>query len=170
MEFSRQDYWSGLSIPCSGDLPDPGIEPGSSVFLTVWATGKVPVGLILVKMASIFLFKKSFNVVQSVYSQAGTSQVVQWLRLSAPSVEGTGLIPGQGTRSHRSSQVTVKSPQAERKMLQVATKMLCATMKQSNKTKSSHITSVQINEFLPNGLILITSIMINIQDISPVPI
>ena len=26
MEFSRQEYWSGLPFP-SGDLPDPGIEP-----------------------------------------------------------------------------------------------------------------------------------------------
>ena len=29
MEFSRQDYWSGLPFPSPGDLPDPGIEPGS---------------------------------------------------------------------------------------------------------------------------------------------
>ena len=27
--FSRQDYWSGLLFPSPGDLPDPGIEPGS---------------------------------------------------------------------------------------------------------------------------------------------
>ena len=27
MEFSRQDYWSGLLFPSSGDLSDPGIEP-----------------------------------------------------------------------------------------------------------------------------------------------
>ena len=25
----RQEYWSGLPIPHTGDLPDPGIEPGS---------------------------------------------------------------------------------------------------------------------------------------------
>ena len=29
MEFSRQGYWSGLPFPSPGDLPDPGIEPGS---------------------------------------------------------------------------------------------------------------------------------------------
>ena len=29
MGFSRQEYWSGLSFPSPGDLPDPGIEPGS---------------------------------------------------------------------------------------------------------------------------------------------
>ena len=27
MEFSRQEYWSGLPFPSPGDLPDPGIEP-----------------------------------------------------------------------------------------------------------------------------------------------
>ena len=26
MGFSRQEYWSGLSLPSPGDLPDPGIE------------------------------------------------------------------------------------------------------------------------------------------------
>ena len=29
MGFSRQEYWSGLSFPSPGDLPDPGTEPGS---------------------------------------------------------------------------------------------------------------------------------------------
>ena len=29
MEFSRQDYWSGLPFPSPGDLPDPGIEHAS---------------------------------------------------------------------------------------------------------------------------------------------
>ena len=31
MEFSRQEYWSGLAFPTPGDLPDPGIEPASLV-------------------------------------------------------------------------------------------------------------------------------------------
>ena len=34
MGFPRQEYWSGLSCPSPGDLPDPGIEPGSP---TLWA-------------------------------------------------------------------------------------------------------------------------------------
>ena len=29
MEFSRQEYWSGLLFPSPGDLPLPVIEPGS---------------------------------------------------------------------------------------------------------------------------------------------
>ena len=34
MGFSRQEYWSALPFPSPGDLPDPGIEPGSP-----WCTG-----------------------------------------------------------------------------------------------------------------------------------
>ena len=29
LEFSRQEYWSGLPCPSPRDLPNPGIEPGS---------------------------------------------------------------------------------------------------------------------------------------------
>ena len=29
MGFSRQEYWSGLSFPSPGDLPNPGIKHGS---------------------------------------------------------------------------------------------------------------------------------------------
>jgi len=29
MEFSRQEYWSGLPFPPPGNLPDPGIKPTS---------------------------------------------------------------------------------------------------------------------------------------------
>ena len=42
MEFSRQEYWSGLLLPSPGDLHDPGIEPVSPAlagrFFTVCAT------------------------------------------------------------------------------------------------------------------------------------
>ena len=34
MGFSRQEYWSGLPFPSAGDLPNPGIEPGSPA---LWA-------------------------------------------------------------------------------------------------------------------------------------
>ena len=38
MELSRQEYWSGLSFPSPGDLPNPGIEPA---FLTPLALAGV---------------------------------------------------------------------------------------------------------------------------------
>ena len=31
MDFSRQEYWSGLPFPSPGNLPDPGIKPRSPV-------------------------------------------------------------------------------------------------------------------------------------------
>ena len=34
MGFSSQEYWSGLTFPTPGDLPDPGIKPRSP---TLWA-------------------------------------------------------------------------------------------------------------------------------------
>ena len=34
MGFSRQEYWSGLPFHSPGNLPNPGIEPGSPV---LWA-------------------------------------------------------------------------------------------------------------------------------------
>ena len=35
--FPRQEYWSGLSFPPPGDLPDPGIEPVSPMSPTLQA-------------------------------------------------------------------------------------------------------------------------------------
>ena len=34
MGFSRQEYWSGLTFPSPGDLPNPGIKPGSPALQT----------------------------------------------------------------------------------------------------------------------------------------
>ena len=49
--FSRQEYWSGLPFPASGDLPDSGIEPMSPVsailvgrFFTTEPLGKPHLG------------------------------------------------------------------------------------------------------------------------------
>ena len=48
MEFSRQEYWSGLLFPSPGDLPDPGIEPRSAALqadsFTIWATREAQEG------------------------------------------------------------------------------------------------------------------------------
>ena len=46
MRFPRQEYWSGLSFPPPGDLPDPGIGPTSPAlaggFFTTAPPGKPP--------------------------------------------------------------------------------------------------------------------------------
>ena len=42
MGFSRQEYWSGVPFPSPGDLPDPGIEPGSPAFQVDALTSEPP--------------------------------------------------------------------------------------------------------------------------------
>ena len=42
MGFFRQEYWNGLPFPSLGDLPDPGIEPGSPVFQADALTSEPP--------------------------------------------------------------------------------------------------------------------------------
>ena len=42
MGFSRQEYWSGLPFPSPGDLPDSGIEPGSSALEVDTLTSEPP--------------------------------------------------------------------------------------------------------------------------------
>ena len=37
MGFSQQEYWSGLPCPSPGDLPNPGIEPTSPMFVALQA-------------------------------------------------------------------------------------------------------------------------------------
>ena len=49
MEFSRQEYWSGLPFPFPGDLPDLGIEPWSPALktdtFTIWTNREAQVYL-----------------------------------------------------------------------------------------------------------------------------
>ena len=49
MEFSRQEYWTGLPFPTPGDLPNPGTKPTylvcpalASGFFTTWEASKSP--------------------------------------------------------------------------------------------------------------------------------
>ena len=58
MGFSRQEYWRGLPLSPSGDLPPPGMEPASpalaGVFFTTSATWKpVPILLCLKSLCSM---------------------------------------------------------------------------------------------------------------------
>ena len=59
MEFSRQEYWSGLPCPPPGDLPDPGIETESlsspalaGIFFTTSATWEDPLKHIMLSETS----------------------------------------------------------------------------------------------------------------------
>ena len=47
MGLSRQEYWSGLPFPSPGDLPDPGIKPGSPALEADALTSEPPCKLSL---------------------------------------------------------------------------------------------------------------------------
>ena len=42
MGFSRQEYWSGLPCPPSGDLPNPGVKPVSPALAGGFFTTEEP--------------------------------------------------------------------------------------------------------------------------------
>ena len=42
MRISRQEYWSGFLFPSPGNLPDPGIEPRSSVLQVDSLSSELP--------------------------------------------------------------------------------------------------------------------------------
>ena len=42
MEFSRQEYWSELPFPSPGELPNPGIKPGSPALQADALTSEPP--------------------------------------------------------------------------------------------------------------------------------
>ena len=58
MDFSRQEYWSGLPFPSPGDLPDPWIKPAfpelAGRFFTTEPPGK-PQYLYLYKYLNMLL-------------------------------------------------------------------------------------------------------------------
>ena len=70
MGFSRQEHWSGLPFPSAGDLPDPGIEPGSPA-LEADALTSEPPG----KQASGWEIGYSGGGQNSAHSQVGADCV-----------------------------------------------------------------------------------------------
>ena len=56
MEFSRQEYWSGLPFFSPGDLPDPGIEPGSPALQADFLLSKPPANSVVKLLTNTSFF------------------------------------------------------------------------------------------------------------------
>ena len=84
--FSRQEYWSGLPSPSSGDLPDPGIEPTSPALAGgLFATGP-PGKLVWVPKTAIRLFANkntSFTSSFLVRGPEGWCFKIRWNQMQA---------------------------------------------------------------------------------------
>ena len=61
MGFSRQEYWSGLPFPSPGDLPNPGIEPGSPT-LQADALSSEPPGKHIYIHTYIYIYIYIYNI------------------------------------------------------------------------------------------------------------
>ena len=101
MEFSRQEYWSGLLFLLPGDLPDPGIElvpPAlSGSFFTTEPPGKpnqVDTGIMSWSHEPMYHFSSSSSHLSGppLVHSAHSEQTVRRARNLATSVGGTRLL------------------------------------------------------------------------------
>ena len=61
MEFTRQEYWNRLPFPSPGDLPNPGIEPGSPT-LQADSLLSEPLGKSMLSVEMYLIFNSSKKI------------------------------------------------------------------------------------------------------------
>ena len=95
MGLSRQEYWSGLPFPSPGDLPNPGIEPGS-ISLEADALTSEPPGKQRKErkpLSRVQLFATPWAVAHQASPSMGFSRQEYWSGLPLPS---PGDLPNPG--------------------------------------------------------------------------
>ena len=92
MEFSRQEYWNGLPFPSPGDLPNPGIEPGSLALQADTLLSEPPGRSFHVKMGTIKAIngmdlteaedikKRWQGYTEELYKKICTTQIITMVR------------------------------------------------------------------------------------------
>ena len=91
MGFSRQEYWSGLSFPSPGDLPNPGIEPRSSALQADYLPSEPPgrycllLLLLLSRFSHVQFFATPWTVAHQAPLSMGFPRQEYWSGLSFPS-------------------------------------------------------------------------------------
>ena len=90
MRFSRQEFWSGLPFPSPGDLPDPGIEPGSPALQAYSFTIRAP-------------SRKFWNWEVQVLQLCPSFSRLCWLFSSVQSLSHVWLFATPWTAAHQAS-------------------------------------------------------------------
>ena len=90
MGFSRQEYWSGLPFPLPGELPDPGIEPGSPALEANALTSEPPgkpllLRLLLSRFSRVRLCAAPETAAHQAPLSLGLSRQEHWSGLPFPS-------------------------------------------------------------------------------------
>ena len=86
---SRQEYWGGFPFPSPGDLPDPGIKPGSPT-LQADSLLSEPPGKPYIYIYPLFL--RFFSYIGHYRGNESGSDIKE----SASNAKDPGLIPGSG--------------------------------------------------------------------------
>ena len=89
--FPRQDYWSGLSFPSPGDLPDPGIEPKSPALAGRFFIMEPPEKPILIPYTYLYHWTLLFGVLSVLYLFSSVTQTC--LTLCDPINHSTPRLP-----------------------------------------------------------------------------
>ena len=92
MGFSRQEHWSGLPFPSPGDLPNPGIKPGSPT-LQVDSLPAEPPGKKVKLLSCVRLFATPWTVAHQAPPSIEFSRQEYWSGLPFPS---PGDLPAPG--------------------------------------------------------------------------
>ena len=114
MGFSRQEYWSGLPCPPSGDLPNPGIEPAYLAFPalagrffitnTTWETHKEreengKFVSFLYQIISLWITDRSLNILITLHSK-GNANPWKLRRACVANFKGEVNFAFEGSLSH----------------------------------------------------------------------
>ena len=70
MGFSRQEYWRELPFPSPGDLPDPGIKPGSPTLQTLYRLSHQgsPGKIHIIKFTILAMFEHIVHRVRHIHT------------------------------------------------------------------------------------------------------
>ena len=118
MEFPRQEYWSGLSFPPPGDLPNPGIKPVPPAvrwILYHGCTWEVSSDISILKIQFLIVYGSNSQVVLKSESEShsavydslqphrlyrGVLQARIWEWVAFPFSRGSSQLRGQTQVSH----------------------------------------------------------------------
>ena len=117
MEFSKQEYWSGLPCPPPRDLPDPGIEPRSAAFqadsLTLSHQGRPPLSLRTTKWPRDVAAHTKYTTIQKIIRASipwGSPRISHIKKRKYQNLWERGMAQGPGTKD-LIIQVRLKSTQ-----------------------------------------------------------
>ena len=75
MGFSRQEYWSRLPLPSPGNLPDPGVEPGSPALQADSLPSEQPGTLLIIRLQTYSNFTVAICTYLNMYMCACLSYI-----------------------------------------------------------------------------------------------